>query len=58
MFGLLCLRVFATNKDKINKYRACVTDSYLEFILLRHFSNLLAPAKEMRQSGLKMIGAR
>lgn len=22
--------VFATNKDKINKYRACVTDSYLE----------------------------
>ena len=30
MFGLLCLCVFATNKDKINKYRACVTDSYLE----------------------------
>lgn len=31
MFGLLCLCVFATNKDKIDKYRACVTDSYLEF---------------------------
>lgn len=31
MFGLLCLHVFATNKDKINKYSACVTDSYLEF---------------------------
>ena len=31
MFCLLCLRVFAPNKDKINKYRACVTDSYSEF---------------------------
>ena len=31
MFALLCLRVSATNKDKIYKYRACVTDSYLEF---------------------------